>query len=436
MPKSFAEELLTPFMKVKEKAPLQTWEIPAVLAICGMIFLQFLNSAGAVSRYLFIAVPFCGFLFLLFMAGVPKRYTVVHFSKPMLICWLGIAFLITLTSVVVEKNHLVEASLWSVGFPAVAVAWSNHSLKDFAKPLVWGIYISFGVFLLVSVIAYPIEATRYKSFFQNQNAMSLYCSAVYITGLSDLAAGKRRWIPAVVTGAAVLMIICTGSRGGLVAIVAGTVMAAIMISIKEKRRCPRKLTSVFLPVLLAIAVVLSVGVQTMHYAHNVVRLVMGQKVAAEDWDDSGVSIDDFMHDQADRLDQSQGDLNTITTGRVDLWKAYLAEVGLLGNPDDHIVYDKNGNAIEKSSHFTLIQMAYSYGLPAAVLFLAFNIISGIRAVRYGYHCNDEYAIFPAVIAATYGVYYLVESIYSPVSMLLTMMYFMSQAMLLANRSEQ
>ena len=121
------------------------------------------------------------------------------------------------------------------------------------------------------------------------------------------------------------------------------------------------------------------------------------------------------------------DFNRYTAGRVELWFTYGREIGLLGNPTSKVLYDSDGKEIGLSSHFTHIQIAYQYGLLAGILFLMYNIISGIKSIQFALQGFDRrYSIVPFVITITYGAMSVVEAISSPVIELIILLYFLVQ----------
>lgn len=457
--------LLTPLALIKEKLPERVWKILASVSVFGICLTQFAYGTGLISRYLIACVPFCLCFGIFILSGLSSDTKPVRFSWPMLICWFGVALMTLLTGILVEPNRLGIALIWLVAFPVYFIAWRNRTAEELAKPIINGAYLSFAVLLLISIFRFPIQGAQYMSFYSNQNSLALYSTAVYILALVDALSqkkfGARMLLAYAVLGMAAALIMYTNARGGQLSAAIGTAAAFICVLCSKKKRRMMALACSFLPVVLSVVVFVSSGVYIFKFGYELPARIEAMLSASEVTEpvatepvmigpsvteptvmpteeptvpptiNAGTVIDSIINTQEIRQDKVNGGLNEFTSGRVEIWKIYLAEVGFLGNPNDKVLYYGDGEPLNLSSHMALLQMAYDTGILSALFFFLLNIISGLKAVAYAFKGKAEaYTLLPVVVAVTYGAYYLVEASVSPVTILLAFIYLMSQTLLI------
>lgn len=441
--------LLTPLALIKEKLPERVWKILASLSVFGICLTQFAYGTGLISRYLIACVLFCLCFGVFILSGLSSDTKPVRFSWPMLICWFGVALMTLITGVLVEPNRLGIALIWLVAFPVYFIAWRHRTAEELAKPIINGAYLSFAVLLLISIFRFPIQGGQYMSFYSNQNALALYSTAVYILALIDALSqkkfGARMLLVYAVLGMAAALIMYTNARGGQISAAVGTAVAFICVLCSKKKRRMMTLVCSFLPVVLSIVVFVSSGVYIFKFGYELPTRIEAMLSASEVTEptvmpteeptvpptiNAGTVIDSIINTQEIRQDKVNGGLSEFTSGRIGLWKIYFAELGLLGNPSDKVLYNGDGEPLNLSSHMALLQMAYDNGILSALFFFLLNIISGLKAVAYAFKGKAEaYTLLPVVVAVTYGAYYLVEASISPVIILLVFIYLMSQTLL-------
>lgn len=488
MQKLLIQYLLMPLAKIRGKLPENVWKILAILSVFGICLTQFAYATQIIPQYLLNCVLFCLFLGIFVFCGLSKDIKPVRFSLVMLICWFGVALHLFVTGLLVETNQLGEAMLWLIAFPVCFIVWGNRSAKELADPVIFGAYLSFAVLLLISIFCYPIQSAQYMGFYSNQNSLALYSTAIYALALVDALSQRkfsvRLLLSYVVLGMAAALIMYTNARAGQLSAIIGTIVAFVCLLVCTRKQRILVVTRSFLPIVLSVVLFVSSGVHIFKFGYELPGQIEAMLSATEITEpaatdpvvtdpvvtdpvvtdpavtdpavtdpvvtdpvvtdpteiptehpketiDADKVINDIIDMQGTRQDKVNGDFTEFTSGRIAIWKVYLAEIGILGNPSEKVLYREDGSVLRLSAHMTLLQLAYNAGILAAVLFFVLNIVSGIKALVYVYKGQAEaYTLLPIVVAITYGSYYLVEVVISPVLLLLPFVYLISQTHLM------
>lgn len=100
-------------------------------------------------------------------------------------------------------------------------------------------------------------------------------------------------------------------------------------------------------------------------------------------------------------------------GRLEIFKAYLSQLNKTGH-DDMSALDANGEPL-MHAHNSYLQVAYDFGIPLGVLFLALCFVTFIRSVLLaclrGQH--SIYTAFPMFTVIGFGVASMFEWVYHP-----------------------
>lgn len=440
--------ILDPIYSIKKRIPEKVWSAVTTLSLLGMILIQFVYHSVSVSRYLLVFAPFCLFLGLIILAGLSENMKPVAFSKPLMISWGGVTLFMLITGLAVDHSVLADTILWLVAFPVLFIVWGNYDFKRLMRSITNAVYLSFAICMVFSIIDHPVGSTRYYAIFSSVNALSMYATAVFVVAVADLFSQKKFGVRVVildlVMGMCVALAVYSTSRAGQVAIAVSGIGSAVIFLASRREKLWKAVLCYILPAVLAIWIMIPNGVYLINWGHEAVEQVQSvwqteeeqeaEKKADKDPEDAWTSLQKI--NKKRRNQGSNEGLDAFSTGRVALWKIYLKEVGLMGNPSDKVLYDDNGNEVLKSAHNTLIQMAYEFGILAAVCYLVFNITSGVKALRYGYQKRGlDGSLFPLAIALAYGAYYLIEKVMYPVTMVLMLQYLLSQVPLFIQEKE-
>ena len=75
------------------------------------------------------------------------------------------------------------------------------------------------------------------------------------------------------------------------------------------------------------------------------------------------------------------------------------------------------DGVQKSTghaHSVFLQMPYDFGIGAGIYFILFCIFTGIMSLKYYFaHKDEDSALYPAAVIATFGMCGLVEWVFIP-----------------------
>ena len=101
-----------------------------------------------------------------------------------------------------------------------------------------------------------------------------------------------------------------------------------------------------------------------------------------------------------------------TNGRVDIWRAYLGDMNMLGH--DHMGATLPDGSVQVHAHNTFLQVMYDHGIAAGAVFLLFLAMTLIRAAMYynSRRCGaDSFDILPFAAVFAFGMTGLVEWVF-------------------------
>ena len=450
--------LLKPMAGLKNKIPEKVWQIVITLSIFAMQLCQVASAMGIITRYIIATGVLCVFFGIIIFAGLSADMKPLKLRPILWICWFGMGILMAATGVLVEPNVLATAAIWLVAMPVFFVVWGNRKLEELVKPFVNGIYLAFAVTFLICAINYPVSGGAYTGYYENQNGLALHCAGIYVIALVDLFSQERfNWrncVAAVVAGFSAAMLFYTNARGGQLAAVICTVAMLIFTAVTKRKKIVKSVIGQVLPLVLAIAIAIPSCVSVFAFGFNLKNghILQADKPSvgevtvppteapttppteapttppteAPTAPPVGDALQDILDRQEERVNTG-GDLDTITSGRVSLWKAYAKELQFLGHREDHQVLGANGKPIKMSSHLTLLQISYEYGALTGVFYLIFNLFAGVLSLIFAIKNKMKgYSAFPVMIAIGYAVVYMVEWVFSPISGVMSFAYIIMQ----------
>ena len=115
-------------------------------------------------------------------------------------------------------------------------------------------------------------------------------------------------------------------------------------------------------------------------------------------------------------------LDTILNGRISIYKNFSSKIDMLG----HAKYGKKVNgSFVVHAHNNAIQMGYSYGIPAMILYIMLCVFALIYSIRYYllYHKKYSCASFPMLVVGAFLITSLTESILLPWQSLLAFAFY-------------
>lgn len=117
---------------------------------------------------------------------------------------------------------------------------------------------------------------------------------------------------------------------------------------------------------------------------------------------------------AESQPQSETELETYASGRVDIFKTYISNLNMTGHDVMGIVMP-DGTVKGYHAHNTYIQAAYDHGIPVGIVFIVFGVCTFIQsALYYKNRKRDRFcSLFPFALLITFAVAGLTEWIFHP-----------------------
>ena len=422
-------------------------------------FISFASNAGlfASTPYIFTFTAGCLCMGMMILSMLRADIQPIRFSLLLMGLWLSVGILITVAAVRFNADWLSDAIMYVAVCPVAFIVWGNVDHKKMFRLLIRSCIISFVIFFAICALFYPLGARQYQGFFSNPNGTSGYLAVVFAC-LLIYAFQEHRHIWKQIAGL-VLLGLCSGvlyytnSRSGQLAAICTFAFTGILFVFQDKAGIKQRLIYRFLPVVLSLVIFIPGTLYIMQISNKSMNAVTGRvesllhgsqtnptipgesTVPGESTPEDYPMIDfDTINDSnKDRYNTSGKDFNRLTTGRADIWKAFLEKTTPWGNGEKPSFYIESVNKTYSNPHMTPLLFAYQYGWICAIAYLLFNILSGVKSICFARKNKfDSLALLPFAVTITYGIIFLLETVNTPFMHVITMFYFFIQTPLVKN----
>lgn len=225
--------LLEPLASFMERIPVTVKEITFRICCAGIFLMYCIRGGGFLKwRYLYFFTVCCLFLGIMILTTLKRGMVPIRGRKGMIITWFGTGICMLISGITKTVDYLPEASLFLLGFPIAFFVWKNYGFEKVINLLLDGILLSFAVFMVVSMLFYPMETTRYQSFFLNINATAFFLIVPFVAALARvLQYAKSDWKRcagySIVLGIVFATTFYTASRTGQIAVIACLLLSLI-----------------------------------------------------------------------------------------------------------------------------------------------------------------------------------------------------------------
>lgn len=395
---------------------------------------------------------------LMILAVLRKDIQPIHFSPVLLTVWLSFGVLVAISALRFNTDWLSDAIVYLIACPIAFIVWGNIDQKRFLSLLSKSCIFSFLVFIAVSMLLFPINYVQYSGFMGNTNGAANYLSIVFACLICESyrpqMQRKKRIFVIVLLGICTALLYYTGSRTGQLSAIAAFVVVSCLYLIQNRHQLKRLLFRRLLPVILSVMFFLpatlgifSLGYRTgntvLNAVQHLVSLVSSEHPgtdAMDDWDDADdnkTSFSDFWGINQQRNDATDKTLDQFSSGRISIWKAYWKHVKLFGSGTEEKFWIAERQCYYTTAHMTHLTYAFRHGLVAAVLFFCFNILAGLKALRFAWkHTDENYALLPIAITMIFGVTSVLASVETPFRYMIIMYYFFVQTPLMKKSCEK
>ncbi len=325
--------------------------------------------------------------------------------------------------------------IWLI-YPALYLVWSNRGDYDKLFELVAkSTLLCMILFLLVNFILNPVipDWTGYQGVTGNSNSIGIACVAMFVAAMSLIKTkGNMRYIYPLAAGAAFCFAWLAASRASMLAMI--VVSLAWIIGYRNEGK---KALSVILSILLIVASFAALN--TLAHVVSAFKLqAQASATATEETDavaeDSTSSSEEAAVEAADPIEDDfalqkitqSSDINTASSGRIEIWKFYLSEIGLLGHADKPEVTAYGGTV---SAHNTYLEISYRSGIIAGLLYAFVAVYAAVYSFKYMFDRKrkDNRWIFIPLAVMAFGVMSHLERAIYPVEKIHIFMYFIALA---------
>lgn len=433
--------ILIPLSCVTEKLGERGRGVLTGGGLLGLILYGFAIQLGlSPSRYLvtFSWNVLC--LGLVILGGLSADMKPLRFSRPLSLCWAGITLCMLISLVCLPgKRLIVSLAFWAVMYPVLYLVWGGRSFRKMTAPIVGAVFTAFAVCMAVNIFFFPIIGSNYSGLYGNRNNLGMFCAAAFACFLAYLLAEERPFLRMLGActglGFSVAVTFYSGCRSGMLAMFICFVSTGLLQLFAQKNIWKRVILRRLLPAAAAVLLLLPSAIYVFQGGYAAASAIRTLNTPSSETPvlsppkDVLKEIGDYNEKRA--VSSVEKSLNRYTTGRVEIWSIYGQKVRLIGNPSEQTLYRLDGRRIPHA-HNTILQMSYDYGLFAGIFFLLFNILSGLKSVRYAAkRPGSLWSLLPFAVTITYGALSVLEDLSSMTLQLIAVLYFLIQASMLA-----
>lgn len=397
--------------------------IAAGLAIVLQFFLHSMNVADY--RFLLFYALDCLFFAVMILCGMENPPQPIRFRWVLLLPMMGMGVLLFISGLTNSVDYLPEAMLLLVAYPITYLCWGHGNIDRICGWLIRICRISFYLFFIGSFFFAEISASAYSGLFVNVNGTAGYLAVVAVGLFADILLLERSkkkilW-NIVLLGVVLAMLYYTNSRTGQLAVIVAFLFALVIRFVQGGRtENLQLLKKLFL--LCVITILCTVTVVYAFSFRSEMRIpyydsengvfyrtyVVGHSsddVSQETDTPSDVGVSGFKERNDQKTNTEGKSLDRYSTGRLSIWKAYIEELNWTGHSASNVVHIDLLDKDIHTAHMVVLEYAYESGIPAGIVYLIFNIISGIAVLSYAWKNKKEvYSLFPLMIVLVFAVH--------------------------------
>ena len=257
-------------------------------------------------------------------------------------------------------------------YPGFYFVWNNRKDYETLFDIVAKANAEIGtVFFIYSIVFYWKQIFqegrgRFQGSISDPNlfslvGMAMVCSSMYL--IYRRRASNKLPLFYAASGAMGFVIIVFGQSRSALLVGLGAVVVTLIFTFKNSKKLERSSTKAMI---ILIAVLLCGNASLM-----AVCAESGQS-ATENPSESFI----------DRFSLEGQDLNSFTSGRVDIWINYAAKLNMTGNDFDETDWEEMTGDTVKHAHNNFLEYGYRCGIPVAAVFILLELFAGLLTLKY------------------------------------------------------
>ena len=433
--------ILAPLNKLMNRFPDKIRDLFFITGGLGIVVHNFMRNMGLVHyRFLIFFAVNCVFLGLMILGGMGKEMKPVRFHKFLILCWYGVGFLMLLAGVRHNVDYLPEAILFLIAYPVLFLCWANGDRTRIFRLLLTLCRIAALLFAAGSFLLVPILPARYAGMFTNTNMASYFLAVAYAGIVINILYSRFTWktLPDVLLlGIVAALNYYSNSRTGTLGMVVSVGAGLICYVLTHKRSDILKL----IPKIAACAIATAVCISSLVLVFQLrvylpfpyLDLTTGtfyripvpghsnptepsgttpdsseptSGTTSEEDPTAPTFFDTAGFNELNDIKTSHGDksMDEYSTGRLTIWKTYASKLNLFGHDSTEPIYVEMLYKQIRTTHMTILQVAYESGIFAGILYLLFNIGTGILSIRFALkNPKEPYAVMPMMFTLVFGI---------------------------------
>ena len=345
-----------------------------------------------------------------------------------------------------------------VAFMCLFYVWGNRKDYEVLFDAAAGAYTVFaGILLLVCFVKYPIQYYNislygiwYSPFGINPNGVAKIFLAGIVSSLYFLTVSRRKWliiVNSLFIGGAISVIHYTSCRTADLCL-SGLVVVLILFFIMRWRIGIQQITAGYFfkkGVVIGICVVLGCflsciilnSVSDKIYEWTVKSVEQSQQVVTEE-QSNGKEVSEreqIINKQISYAEQElykndnmhQGDI--FMGGRLSIWYVYFHNMTWRGS-SELMFYDT------EYAHNQYIELSYKAGIPTGIVYLIFNLIAGILAVRMFFKRKDSVGLLALSVFVVFFIISMLDTGVLPFERGFIFLYYITLTPLFFRREKQ
>lgn len=351
----------------------------------------------------------------------------------------------------VGDGYVMYALDLALLFPVFYFVWINRGDHETLFNIISFVIMIYSLigFLICIYLALKgeliIEYERICGFKKDPNSFAMLGVLSIIAGFYLLMEHSDRslfWILSpLCVGTGTIFVVLPISRTAMLALVADFLVFMIF-AIKNRgsggRPVPGRGKKLLLACLLMI-VVLGIGLSLNNWNMKVLEeknMAQAERSAAEEGPastESAPAAEEETESVSERWD-TENDMNTFSSGRIDIWKVYISNSSWLGG-DLKSIKPELEDLLETRAHNNIIDYLFRYGYIEGSFYIVFYISVGINGLimLFSKRYNRPRDCFLVMVIGTYSIYALIEIATLPFCRCIPCLFFITLAPIMEKR---
>lgn len=321
-------------------------------------------------------------------------------------------------------TYIVNGFIFVLQLPLFYLCIKQHTIEKVVFYYAKAYVILSTILLLVCILVYPLGAGQYQGVFNNPNLTGEFLTTLSICTLyvfQRTSHSVSKTASAILFGISFALVIFTRSRTSILACVF-ILIAYVVYLIRGKEKIGKSVVALLLSVVVAFPI-------TFFFLNNITPYTSATVIEIADrsgctlaifdnLDESeepnNNSIKDELEASTDRLLKGINNDSSFSSGRVQIWQAYIENISIKPHRPDLVSFTYDGQTLKANAHNSFLQVAYQSGILSGLLYLILYTIAGITALitLFRYRASLE-GMFAIMVLANSVPYVLLSNTFGP-----------------------